>query len=232
MSTRNHDAPGVKVHQSTGSHRFIQRRKTHASTKYPSAGGAPGHWTVQNKNEVQRFTIVGNPTGGTFTATFKGQTTAPIAYNATADDLRTALEGLLTIGAGNVAASGPAGGAWTITLQGALQKSNQPLFTTDATGLTGGDEAAVEVLLIQDGATNGTQRRPVGKNDDDWSMWTIEAESPAPGGLQTDPTAVGSSGIWEGPVTVPQPPPGAEEKTRYLWTNKHRRHPLVTMPKS
>ena len=34
-------------------------------------------------NERQRVTV-SNATGGTFTLTFKGQTTAPLAFNATA----------------------------------------------------------------------------------------------------------------------------------------------------
>jgi hypothetical protein len=45
-------------------------------------------------NEVQRITITGTPTGGTFTLTFQGNTTAPIAYNASAATVVAALEAL------------------------------------------------------------------------------------------------------------------------------------------
>src|SRR5262249_24652666 len=40
-----------------------------------------------------------NATGGTFTLTWKGQTTAPIAYNATRDQIDAALEALSNVGA-------------------------------------------------------------------------------------------------------------------------------------
>ncbi len=42
-------------------------------------------------NEVQTVTITGSPTGGSFTLTYDGQTTAAIAYNATAAALKSAL---------------------------------------------------------------------------------------------------------------------------------------------
>jgi hypothetical protein len=50
-------------------------------------------------NEVQQVQITGSPTGGTFTLTFDGQTTATIAYNATAATIQSKLEGLSNIGA-------------------------------------------------------------------------------------------------------------------------------------
>ena len=37
------------------------------------------------RNESQFITFSGSPTGGTFTLTFNGQTTAPIAYDAAGD---------------------------------------------------------------------------------------------------------------------------------------------------
>lgn len=45
----------------------------------------------------QQKIIVGNATGGTFTLTFDGETTAPIAFNANIDDLETALKALSTV---------------------------------------------------------------------------------------------------------------------------------------
>ena len=47
-----------------------------------------------------------NASGGTFTLTFQGQTTAPLAYNATAAQVQAALEALADVGAGDVVASG------------------------------------------------------------------------------------------------------------------------------
>ena len=49
---------------------------------------------------------VTNATGGTFTLTFNGQTTAPLAYNATAAQVDAALEALSNVGANNIQTSG------------------------------------------------------------------------------------------------------------------------------
>lgn len=59
--------------------------------------------------EVQTITITGKPTGGTFTLSFEGSQTAPIAYNANAAAVQSALTALGSIGAGNVtvASAGP-----------------------------------------------------------------------------------------------------------------------------
>ena len=46
---------------------------------------------VFDGNEVQSVTILGSPTGGTFTLTWNGQTTAAIAYNADAATVQAAL---------------------------------------------------------------------------------------------------------------------------------------------
>ena len=63
------------------------------------------------RNRVQYFTL-GSPTGGTFTIEFGGQTTSAIAHNATASTIRTAVEALSSVGAGNVAVT--ISGAWVI----------------------------------------------------------------------------------------------------------------------
>lgn len=104
-------------------------------------------------NEVQALTITGSPTGGTWTATFKGATTAPIAYNATAAHVQAALAALPTIGAGNVAVSGSAGGPWSVTFQGVLGATNQPQMTTTGS-LTGGTSPAITPSTTTPGAPN------------------------------------------------------------------------------
>lgn len=96
--------------------------------------------------EVQTLTITGTPTGGTFTMTYAGQTTASIAYNATAATVQTALEALSNIGAGNVAcAGGPLpGSAVTVTFTGELASKDVVLMTT-TDSLTGGTAPASSV---------------------------------------------------------------------------------------
>jgi hypothetical protein len=89
-------------------------------------------------NEVQTVTITGTPTGGTFTLSFGGQVTGALAYNAAAATIQTALEGLSTIGTGNVLVTGSAGGPWTVTFIGALAGQDLALMVADGALLTGG----------------------------------------------------------------------------------------------
>ena len=91
--------------------------------------------------EVQTVTITGSPTGGTFTLTFDGQTTAGIAYNALAAAVQTALEALSNILPGDVTVGGGPGPAtpWTVTFLSSL--GNVPQMSANGTGLTGGTPA-------------------------------------------------------------------------------------------
>lgn len=97
-------------------------------------------------NEVQRITVTGTPTGGTFTATFSGQTTAAIAYNATAAAVQSALEALSNIAVGDVSCSGGPlpGTAVDVTFAGNLGLTNVAAMTT-ADSFTGGSSPASAV---------------------------------------------------------------------------------------
>lgn len=101
--------------------------------------------TAAAVNETQTVTLTGMPTGGTFTLTFDGDTTAAIAWNATAGAVETALEALGSIGSGNANVSGSAGGPWTVEFAGSLGGANQPALTADAAGLTGGSLEGITV---------------------------------------------------------------------------------------
>lgn len=91
-------------------------------------------------NEKQTLTITGTPTGGDFTLTVGGQTTAAIAYNAAASAVQAALEALSTIGLGNVRCSGGAlpGTPVVIEFVQDLGTTDVALITGTFTGLTGG----------------------------------------------------------------------------------------------
>lgn len=95
-------------------------------------------------NEVQVLTFYGTPSGGTFTLTYDGQTTAAIAYNADAATVDAALEALSNIGAGDVTCTGGSlpGTPITITFGGALANTNVPLITATVSSLTGGSISA------------------------------------------------------------------------------------------
>jgi hypothetical protein len=104
-----------------------------------------------NVSEVQTATITGAPTGGTFTLTLEGETTAAIAYNATAAAVQTALEGLSNLAPGDVTVTGAAGGPYTITFGGARAGADVPQMTASGAGLTGGTSPAVGVATTTAG---------------------------------------------------------------------------------
>ena len=114
--------------------------------------------TVQTAlNEIQTISITGSPTGGTFTLTFGGQTTANINYNDSAATVQTRLQALSSIGNGNVSvAGGPGPGTpWVVTFTGALGAASQSLMThTDS--LTGGVSPAVSIVRTQAGSAYAT----------------------------------------------------------------------------
>lgn len=88
-------------------------------------------------NAVQTVTLGAGNTGGAFTLSFGGQTTAALAYDASAAQVLAALAALATIGAGNAMVSGNAGGPYAITFIGAL--GNAPVGAIAGSGeLTGG----------------------------------------------------------------------------------------------
>ncbi len=96
-------------------------------------------------DEIQTITIVAD--GGTWTASFNGATTAPLAYNISAADLQTALRALSTINGANVTCGGGPGATnpLTVTFVGSLAKANVPMIVTSATGLTGTPHTAAVV---------------------------------------------------------------------------------------
>lgn len=79
-------------------------------------------------------------TGGTFTLTFSAATTAPIAFNASAGDVRIALEALAGINPGEIVVTGGAlpGTAVRVTFVGPLGGSNVGDISITTTNLTGG----------------------------------------------------------------------------------------------
>jgi hypothetical protein len=111
-------------------------------------------------NEVQTVTVTGSPTGGTFTLTYSGQTTAAIAYNATAAAVQSALEALSNVNPGDITVTGNAGGPYTLTFGGQYLGDNVAQLTATAS-LTGGTTPGVTVATTTAGgtatATDGTQ---------------------------------------------------------------------------
>lgn len=101
------------------------------------------------QSEVETLTI--NATGGTYTITAKGVTTAAIAYNAAASVIQTALEAIY--GVGNVTVTGSAGGPYTVTWNEDLGDVAAP--TTNAGSLTGGAGTAAFTTPTGGNVLNG-----------------------------------------------------------------------------
>lgn len=108
---------------------------------------------ASGKNEKQSVVKTGGPAGGTFTLTFGGQTTTPIAYNAIASVVEAALAALSTIGVGNVkVVTVPLG--WLVEFTGSLRRTNVAAMTEDHTGLTGGTSPTIAIVTEQGGAAD------------------------------------------------------------------------------
>lgn len=107
--------------------------------------------STTSASEVQTVTLSGSPSGGTFTLSFMGQTTATIAYNAAAAAVQSALQALSTVGAGNATVAGT--GPWTVTFAGSLANQGVDLLVANGALLTGGTTPSVAVARTTPGKT-------------------------------------------------------------------------------
>src|SRR5204862_1412052 len=98
---------------------------------------AVGPWS-----EVQRVGFSSNISlsGGTFTLSFGGNTTSALNYNVSAATVQSALEGLASIGSGNVSVAKTTDTSlskiWTVTFQGSLAGTNQNQITINTGSIT------------------------------------------------------------------------------------------------
>jgi PKD repeat protein/type 1 glutamine amidotransferase len=101
----------------------------------PAGGGNSGGFGPFNDmltNETQTIAVAG-ASGGTFTLTFQGQTTAPIAFPLVNADIEAALEALSNLD--DVAVTGT--GTRSVQFRGTVSQQNVELMTADGSGLTG-----------------------------------------------------------------------------------------------
>ena len=156
---------------------------------YPmlSLAGAP----TDGINEVQRLTPGGTITGGSFKLTFETKQTAVIPWNATAAQVKAALEALANVNVGDVIVTGgPIDSAFvavefTLNLGGALRTEmtvQSSLTGTDPTltpssptgGQVGSYRGAQPGAILQD-ITNGILYRNVGtRATPNWEVPTAE----------------------------------------------------------
>lgn len=104
-----------------------------------SLGGAVKKWYSELTGaDTWSLEITGSPTGGDFTLTADGETTAPIAYNAAAAAIATALNALTGIDGATV----------TGTTTKTITFAENVALTADDSGLTGGTTPAVVVAEV------------------------------------------------------------------------------------
>ncbi len=191
---------------------------TYGGTTYVSAGTLriqdPGALGNTNTAAIQRVTIGGTPTG-MFTLSFNGQSTAPLAFNATAVQVQTALANLSTIGVGNVTVTlatpttTPANvdRIFTVTFTGTLTGA-QPLLTVQGNG---GLSAAVSTVadggigtLVSSGAALELDFDPLGVG----ASGTVTGENLVLNGSGPTPASAGAlvnvsgNNTWASPITL------------------------------
>jgi len=152
---------GVDVNQSTG-HFYVRNRDNLRVDEYEADGDFVRAWGWDvvapagspQSREIQNVRVTG--TAGTFTLTFSGQTTAALAFDATAADVKAALDALSTIGGvgASVSVTGGPGDAtgstpYRVTFDGG------PLAGTDVAAMTalGSGGATVAIGTPNPGAT-------------------------------------------------------------------------------
>lgn len=123
-----------------------------------TSGGSTGKYGpyATQTNEVQSVTITGTPTGGTFTLTWSGQTTAAIPYNATAAQVLAALQALSNVGDNDVSVTGGPGpgSAFAVTFKQMLGGTDVAAMTASGAGLTGGSTPGVTIGTTTAGGAN------------------------------------------------------------------------------
>jgi len=163
-------------------------------------------------NETQVVTLPGSPSGGTFTLTFQGQTTAAIAYNASTASVASALEALSNIGSGDVSVTGSAGN-WTIEFTSALAATDLALMTASGANLTGG---SVAISTVQAAVANQNEQVLLTMSDNVTSgTFTLTYDSSESTGIAYNATSAtvksaleGTSSIGSGDVSVSGPAGG------------------------
>ena len=106
------------------------------------------------RSESQELSV--RATGGTFVLSYGGSSTEPLAYDASASSVGSALEALPPIGAGNVAVSGGPGDPfgdtpYTIFFQGSLAGTDVEQASVDSTGLAPSGSAGADVQATVNG---------------------------------------------------------------------------------
>jgi hypothetical protein len=169
--TQNRDVPLIEVYENAltgGTNPSVAIVET-------TPGASPA------TNEVQTLTISGTPTGGTFRLRMTSARTAPIAYNAAASAVQTALLGTPPFATGDVSVSGSAlpGNTQLVSIAGRYLTAPAPTLST-ASALTGGTSPAVAFSTLPPTANISTLALiPILGNQFDWYWGKSAADAQA-----------------------------------------------------
>ena len=141
-------------------------------------------------DEVQKVTVAG-ASAGTFTLTYSGQTTAPVAWNASAATVKAALEALSNITAVTVAI---VSGGWQATFANPGD-ANLPQMTADGSGLRGTGAVVERTAHVEGVAEVQTVTIPAVVNGGTFTL-SYNGDRTAP--LDFDATAAGVETALEG----------------------------------
>lgn len=104
-------------------------------------------------SEVQTVTITGTPTGGSFTLTYNGQTTAAIDFDATGSEVDAALEALSNVEPGDVTVTGGPGPGTPFVVTFLATLGNVNALSGNGALLTGGASPTVTVTQTTPGSS-------------------------------------------------------------------------------
>lgn len=136
---------------------------------------------LESTNEQQTVSLA-SCSGGTFTLDYEGDTTDPIAHNASAATVESELEALPSIGAGNVSVSGS--GPWVVEFTGELTGVDVSLLTADGSNLTGKLDATISETTPGGGGCN--------------ERWAIQAHLANASGQNGIVAMLGNAGVSGG----------------------------------
>lgn len=144
-----------KVTVTNRSKSFSAMKDGHVRATWINGEWRPAGGGCTSMNAIWSIIFFGPPTAGTFTLTYKGQTTTSLQYSATAQQIETALVNLSNIGLDdngnkNISVTGSTN-SWHVEFQNDLGKQEITGFTVNGTGLTAAYFLAAGTFLIQQG---------------------------------------------------------------------------------
>ena len=179
---------------------------------------------VHGVNEVQE--VITSSKAATFTLGFEGETTAPILFGAEASTVQSALEGLSSVGAGNVSVSeGATTGTYIVTFDGALGNMKVATLAVSSGSVevttlgAASGTIGIDVFNIGAGASSGTititDALPPGVKAKEAGRLVEPGQGSE--GFGVDPQIV--SGVWDCTGNGPGAAPGVNGATIVTCTN-------------